>query len=51
MKDFNVGIIQLPATGDKEKNLKTMEEYVTRAKKEGTHVELSLPKFLFYKIC
>ena len=38
MKDFNVGIIQLPATGDKEKNLNTMEEYVTRAKKDGDHV-------------
>lgn len=38
MKDFNVGIIQLPATGDKNKNLKTMEEYVSRAKKEGANV-------------
>lgn len=38
MKDFNVGIIQLPATGDKNKNLKTMEEYVSRAKKEGADV-------------
>lgn len=43
MKDFNVGIIQLPATGDKEKNLNTMEEYVTRAKKEGAHV-ICLPE-------
>ncbi|MEQ3347369.1 carbon-nitrogen hydrolase family protein [Peptoniphilus senegalensis] len=38
MKDFNVGIIQLLATGDKNKNLKTMEEYVSRAKKEGADV-------------
>lgn len=38
MKDFNVGIIQLPATGDKNKNLKTMEEYVSRAEKEGANV-------------
>lgn len=38
MKDFNVGIIQLPATGDKNKNLKTMEEYVSRSKKEGADV-------------
>ena len=38
MKDFNVGIIQLPAKGDKKENLKTMEEYVSRAKKEGADV-------------
>lgn len=43
MKDFNVGIIQLPATGDKNKNLKTMEEYVSRAKKEGADV-ICLPE-------
>ena len=38
MKDFNVGIIQLPAKGDKKENLKTMEEYVGLVKKEGADV-------------
>ena len=33
MKDFRVGIIQLPAKGDKKENLKTMEEYVALVKK------------------
>ena len=47
MKDFNVGIIQLPATGDKNKNLKTMEEYVSRAKKEGADV-VCLPEMWNY---
>ena len=35
MKDFKVGIIQLPAKGDKEENLKTMEESIALVKKEG----------------
>lgn len=43
MKDFNVGIIQLPATSDKDKNLKTMEEYVSRAKSKGADV-ICLPE-------
>ncbi|MGF0095611.1 carbon-nitrogen hydrolase family protein [Peptoniphilus sp. SGI.035] len=43
MKDFNVGIIQLPATGDKEKNLKTMEEYISCAKNKGADV-ICLPE-------
>ena len=38
MKDFKVGIIQLPAKGDKKENLKTMEEYVALVKKEGADV-------------
>lgn len=43
MKDFNVGIIQLPATSDKDKNLKTMEEYVSSAKSKGADV-ICLPE-------
>lgn len=38
MKDFKVGIIQLPAKGDKEENLKTMEESIALVKKEGADV-------------
>ena len=43
MKDFNVGILQLPTTGDKDKNLNTMEEFVLIAKKKGADV-ICLPE-------
>lgn len=38
MKDFKVGIVQLPAKGDKNYNLEKMEEYVTHAADEGADV-------------
>lgn len=43
MKDFNIGIIQLSATDDKEKNLKAMEKYASSAKNEGADV-ICLPE-------
>lgn len=43
MKDFNIGIIQLSATDDKEKNLKAMGKYASSAKNEGADV-ICLPE-------
>lgn len=38
MKDFKVGIVQLPAKGDKNYNLEKMEEYVNKASDLGADV-------------
>lgn len=43
MKDFNVGVVQLGATGDKDVNIKKMEESVKKAKELGAGI-VALPE-------